>query len=219
MHFTLNVVYNKKYMRKIIGLIVFVIVQTLFIPFAIIGFLIVFYKQMYVSKKLEVSSTAVEIINGRWMMDKFGIRKDPATVQLFKVMPNTSSLGLWLALYPLYLLRQITGENIFYLELPLPVENSYGPQYGQIMVDPDNPSWLVYNRDENGDAGPQGHSEQAADQRQQHGFRKELDNDVRFASPQRPADTDLPRALTDRCQHDIHNADPANQQGNRGDRT
>ncbi len=43
------------------------------------------------------------------------------------------------------------GENIFYLELPLPAENSYRPQYGQIMVDPDNPSWLVYNRDKNGD--------------------------------------------------------------------
>jgi len=46
------------------------------------------------------------------------------------------------------------GENIFYLELPLPMENYYGPQYGQIMVDPDNPSWLVYNRDENGDGRP-----------------------------------------------------------------
>ncbi|MEE9463397.1 MAG: nitrilase-related carbon-nitrogen hydrolase [Bacteroidales bacterium] len=46
------------------------------------------------------------------------------------------------------------GENIFYLDLPLPVENSFGPQYGQIMVDPDNPSWLVYNRDENRDGRP-----------------------------------------------------------------
>ena len=112
-------------MKKIIGYIVFVIVQTLFIPFAIIGFLIVFYKQMYVSKKLGVSSTAVEIINGRWMMDKFGIRKDPATVQLFKVMPNTSSLGLWLVLYPLYLLRQITGENIFYPVVKSPGEETF----------------------------------------------------------------------------------------------
>lgn len=43
------------------------------------------------------------------------------------------------------------GEKIFYMEIQLPVENSYGPQYGQIMVDPENPSWLVYNRDKNGD--------------------------------------------------------------------
>ncbi len=46
------------------------------------------------------------------------------------------------------------GEKIFYMELPLPVENSFEPQHGQIMVDPDNPSWLVYNRDENNDGRP-----------------------------------------------------------------
>ena len=46
------------------------------------------------------------------------------------------------------------GEKIFYWELPLPVENTYGPQYGQVMVDPENPSWLVYNRDENRDGRP-----------------------------------------------------------------
>jgi hypothetical protein len=46
------------------------------------------------------------------------------------------------------------GEKIFYKEFPLPVENSYGPQRGQIMVDPDNPSWLVYNRDDNKDGRP-----------------------------------------------------------------
>ncbi len=107
-------------MRKIIGFIVFIVVQTLFIPFAIVGVFIAFYKQMYVSKKLGVSSTAVEIINGRWTMDKFGIRKDPATVQLFKVMPNASELGLWLALFPLYLLSKISGENIFYPVVKVP---------------------------------------------------------------------------------------------------
>ena len=49
---------------------------------------------MYVSKKLGVSFTAIEIINGRWTMDKFDLRKDPATVKLFNVLPNTSALGL-----------------------------------------------------------------------------------------------------------------------------
>ena len=45
-------------------------------------------------------------------------------------------------------------ERIFYLDLSLPAENSFRPQYGQVMVDPENPSWLVYNRDENGDGRP-----------------------------------------------------------------
>ena len=88
-------------MKKIIGFIVFVVIQALFIPFGIIGAIIIYYKQMYVSKKLGVSSTAIEIINGRWTMDKFGLRKDTATVKLFNVLPNTTTLGQWLALFPL----------------------------------------------------------------------------------------------------------------------
>lgn len=101
-------------MRKTFGFIVFAIVQILFIPFGIIGSIIIFYNQMYVSKKLGVSSTAIEIINGRWTMDKFGLRKDPATVKLFNVLPNTTVLGQWFVLFPLYLLKLIAGENLIY---------------------------------------------------------------------------------------------------------
>jgi hypothetical protein len=54
-------------MRKIIGLIIYVIVQILFIPFRIIGAVIIYYKQTCVIKKLGVSSTVIEIINGRWI--------------------------------------------------------------------------------------------------------------------------------------------------------
>ena len=55
------------FMRKIIGLIIYVIVQILFIPFRIIGAVIIYYKQTCVIKKLGVSSTVIEIINGRWI--------------------------------------------------------------------------------------------------------------------------------------------------------
>ena len=92
-------------MRKTIGLIIYVIVQIIFIPFGIIGAVIIYYKQIYVSKMIGVSSTAIEIINGRWTMDKFGLRKDQATVKLFNALPNTSGFGLWLALSPLYVLK------------------------------------------------------------------------------------------------------------------
>lgn len=101
-------------MSKIIGFIVFAVIQILFIPLAIIGAIITYYKQMHVSKKLGVSSTAIEIINGRWTMDRFGLRKDPATVKLFNVLPNTSGLGLWLSLFPLYVLKQIAGKPLLY---------------------------------------------------------------------------------------------------------
>ncbi len=101
-------------MRKILAYTVYLILQVLFIPFGIIGAIIIYYKQMYVSKKLGVSSTAIEIINGRWTMDKFGLKKDSATVKLFEVLPNTTVIGQWLALFPLYLLRQVANENLIY---------------------------------------------------------------------------------------------------------
>ncbi len=43
------------------------------------------------------------------------------------------------------------GEAVFYVDLPLPIENLFKPRSGQLVVDPQHPSWLVYNRDENGD--------------------------------------------------------------------
>ena len=101
-------------MRKILGFTIYMIVQILFIPLGIIGVIIIYYKQMYVSKKLGVSSTAIEIINGRWTMDKFGLKKDSATVKLFNVLPNTTTIGQWLVLFPLYLLRQVANENLIY---------------------------------------------------------------------------------------------------------
>lgn len=98
----------------ILGLCIYSILQVLFIPFGIVGAIITYYKQMFVSKKLGVSQTAIEILNGRWTMDKFGLRKDPASVKLFNVLPNTTGLGLWLALFPLYILNRIAGRPMLY---------------------------------------------------------------------------------------------------------
>jgi len=96
------------------ALLVFVVVQIIFIPLAIIGVVLAFYKQMYVSRKLGVSSSAIEIINGRWTMDAFGLRKDTASTRLIRVLPNTSIPGLWLTLFPSYLRYKISGKNKLY---------------------------------------------------------------------------------------------------------
>ena len=98
-------------MKKLIASLIYVIAQLYLLPLAAVGFVLVFYKQMFVSRRLGVSSTAVEVINGRWTMDIFGLRKDPATVKLNEALPNTSTTGLWLVLYPLYLRYKISGEH------------------------------------------------------------------------------------------------------------
>ena len=47
-------------------------------------------------------------------------------------------------------------------------------------------------------------------------FDEELPNDVALARADRHADADLPRTLSNRYQHDIHNADAANQKRDPG---
>jgi len=56
---------------KNIALIVFVVVQ-IFCSMAIIGFVIVSIKQLVISKKLGVSSTAISAIGARWEMNAYG---------------------------------------------------------------------------------------------------------------------------------------------------
>lgn len=101
-------------MRNILALIVFIPLQILFIPLAIVGAIWVGYKQLVVSKRLGVSQTAIEIINGRWTMHIFGLRDDPAAAKLAPALPNTSTFGLWLALFPLYVHSRISGSVKWY---------------------------------------------------------------------------------------------------------
>lgn len=101
-------------MKKVLALIVFVVLQILFIPLAIIGAIWTGYKQIVVSKRLGVSQTAIEIINGRWTMHVFGLREDMAAAKLAPVLPNTSTVGLWLALFPLYVYSRIAETTRWY---------------------------------------------------------------------------------------------------------
>jgi methyltransferase (TIGR00027 family) len=101
-------------MRNLFALVVFILLQILFIPLAIVGAILVGYRQLIVSKKLGVSQTAIEILNGRWTMHIFGLREDPAAAKLAPVLPNTSTFGLWLALAPLYVYSRIRGATKWY---------------------------------------------------------------------------------------------------------
>ena len=103
-----------------VALVVFVIVQILFIPMALLGVVLICYKQIYISKKLGVPSTAVEVIKGRWLMHIFGLRDDLVSSQLSCVLPNNSILGLWLVFLPSYLRYRISGSTYGYPAIPSP---------------------------------------------------------------------------------------------------
>lgn len=103
---------------SLLSLILYVPLQILFIPLAVLGSIYVACRQIGVSKKLGISQTAIEVINGRWTMHIFGIRTDPACEKLAKVLSNTSVNGLWLALVPLWLKFKISGELFLYPRIP-----------------------------------------------------------------------------------------------------
>lgn len=97
-----------------LSLLLYIPLQVLFIPMAIVGVVLVAYKQMVVSKRLGVSQTAIEVINGRWTMHVFGMREDEATTRLAATLPNTSLLGVWLVLFPLWVKYKLSGEVFLY---------------------------------------------------------------------------------------------------------
>jgi len=101
-----------------LSLVLYIPLQVGFIPLALLGALQVAYRQLVVSKKLGVSQTAIEVLNGRWTMHVFDIRVDEASAKLITALPNTSVTGLWLAFLPLWLKFKISGELFLYPRIP-----------------------------------------------------------------------------------------------------
>lgn len=101
-----------------LSLVLYIPLQIGFIPLALLGASQVAYRQLIVSKKLGVSQTAIEVLNGRWTMHVFDIRIDEASAKLISVLPNTSVTGLWLAFLPLWLKFKISGELFLYPRIP-----------------------------------------------------------------------------------------------------
>ena len=95
---------------KFLSIIVYIFVQVLFIPVAIIGVLLITIKQFVVSKYLKISSTAVDVVSVRWAMDIFGIKEDKISRKLFKQLPNASIIGHWMVMYPTYLRYKISKK-------------------------------------------------------------------------------------------------------------
>ena len=102
----------------LVSILVFVVLQIAFLPLAVVGFVLVGYKQMVVSRRLGVSQTGIEVLNGRWTMHVFDVRKDLATAQLAGAMPNTSTFGLWLFLFPLWVKYKMSGTYFGYPRVP-----------------------------------------------------------------------------------------------------
>jgi len=84
-----------RFLIKLFQIILYIPLQIIFIPFAIIGIIIAIYKEMGKSKKLGVSFSAIKALQYRWLMHYFDTRLDPLSVAFIKNFPCESHFGMW----------------------------------------------------------------------------------------------------------------------------
>jgi len=107
-------------MIKFIQFIVLFILQILFIPLAIIGFMPMMYKEMKVSKKLGASYTAGQAMQSRWIMHYFKIRNYEATIKFIKVYPCESHFGFMAFMGAAIIANRICGYKPAFASIPEP---------------------------------------------------------------------------------------------------
>lgn len=99
--------------------LIYIPLQIALIPLAILGGGVAAYKQLIGSKRIGVSQSAVEILDGRWAMHRFGMRRDDATAKLAATIPNHSAMGVKVTLFPLWLKYKIAGKPAIYPRTPV----------------------------------------------------------------------------------------------------
>ena len=95
--------------KNIFQIILYIPIQIVFIPFAIIGLIVGVYKEMVNSKKLCVSFSAGQALQYRWIMHYFKTRPDPLSVAFIKRFPCESHFGLWSIMGPLIISQRLFG--------------------------------------------------------------------------------------------------------------
>jgi methyltransferase (TIGR00027 family) len=90
-------------------IILYILIQIVFIPFAIIGIMDSIYKEMIKSKKMGISFSAIKALQYRWFMHYFNTRRDPLSVAFIRKFPYESHLGLWSVLGALIISQRLFG--------------------------------------------------------------------------------------------------------------
>ena len=98
-----------RFLIKFFQIILYIPIQIIFIPFAIIGLIDAIYREMGNTKKLGVSFTAVKALQYRWFMHYFNARPDHLSVAFIKKFPCESHFGLWTNLGALIISQRLFG--------------------------------------------------------------------------------------------------------------
>ncbi len=118
------------FLIKLFQIILYIPIQIIFIPFAIIGLIIGMYKEMVLSKKLGVSFSAGQALQYRWIMHYFNTRPDPLSVAFIKKFPCESHFGLWSTMGALIISQRLFGFTTRLGKLVKPGEETYDSTAG-----------------------------------------------------------------------------------------
>jgi len=97
------------FLIKLFQIILYIPIQIIFIPFAIIGLIDGIYKEMGKSKKLGISFSAIKALQYRWFMHYFNTRPDHLSVAFTKKFPCESHFGLWSTMGALIISQRLFG--------------------------------------------------------------------------------------------------------------
>ena len=98
-----------RFLIKFFQIILYIPIQTIFIPFAIIGLIDGIYREMVKSRQLGVSFSAGQALQYRWIMHYFNTRPDPLSVAFIKKFPCESHFGLWSIMGALIISQRLFG--------------------------------------------------------------------------------------------------------------
>ncbi len=98
-----------RFFIRFLQLTLYIPIQIIFIPFAIVGLIVAAYKEMKKSRKLEISFSAIKALQYRWIMHHFNTRPDPFSVKFTQNFPCESHFGLWSVLGALIISQKIFG--------------------------------------------------------------------------------------------------------------
>ena len=114
-----------RFLIKLFQIILYIPIQIIFIPFAIIGLIDGIYKGIIKSKKMGVSFSACRALQYKWFMHYFIIRPDPLSVAFIKKFPCESHFGLLSTLGALIISQRLFGFTTRLGKLDEPGEETF----------------------------------------------------------------------------------------------
>jgi methyltransferase (TIGR00027 family) len=123
-----------RFFIRLFQIILYIPIQIIFIPFAIIGIIDGIYKGIIKSKKMGISFTACRALQYRWFMHFFDTRPDPLSVAFTKMFPCESHFGLWSTMGALIMSQRLFGFTTTLGKVPEPGEENLVSMAGRRVL-------------------------------------------------------------------------------------